>query len=328
MNNSTNSHDVRNNLQYCITCTVFFWLLIVILCYVAIINAALMYGLMKTTREFKNPQRLQFMLAVSDLVTVLFEVTMLSIQRYVIFKYKVLAIMVNALINMLFLSEIFIIALMVFSRYITISYPFQNNTISKFVNRKKFVLVSVLVYTLGYGLLEIAVQYMKIPTMFFCVIFNWICSTVIVMFNILSIVKLRNNSVTDSTESRKSAENHTRAIQTLSMIAISTICLSLPNNVYQMMTLVLLFEKNYKLLIKLLNYFEAILLLYLLGMGVNSHIVLCRSSKIMKLLKKNGLFHVMRLFPCIKKEDYIVQRKCSMKPSVNCKETSHTTCCS
>lgn len=103
----------------CITCNPFLWIFIIISFYVTTINAALMYGLTKTTKKFKNPQVLQFVLALTDVVVVVFAGFVYVVPFYLrqSSRCDVVTETLDAMRNILFAFEPFLLAFIILSVY-------------------------------------------------------------------------------------------------------------------------------------------------------------------------------------------------------------------
>lgn len=266
--------------ETCSTCNVYFWLLVFASCYGVLVNLMLVYGLKKTTAKFKSWQLLQFLLGLVDITAIL--IYFVKTDGKV---PKVVTAIVTSLSNILFLMEVFILALMVFCRFITISYPFQNNLISKYINKKMFTVTLCLVNLLVFTFLEAVIKIMGNTAihMVYYITVIWLCFILMIIFNILSIKKLRKSSGPNS-PSVRSTENNKKAVTTITMMTILTIMFSLPDNIFQIVELWRLFKGCQRATLS--HYSKFVLAIYFFGMGVNSNVLLCRSSEIMNLMKK------------------------------------------
>lgn len=264
---------------------VFFGIFIMITIYVVVINLALIYGLKKAARKpFGNPQLLQFALAIIDVAASVY----ISIFYFYLQENESLSSpILRSIGNVLFLWETFILALIVFSRYMTIRYPFRNNKISKFVARKSFLVASFLFYTLAFTFFEMYIYERKdYSVSFYYAFFDMICFLLMVIFNILSIVTLKTSSIQKINGSRTRLERQKRAVHTLSLVTISMLIFSLPNMVGQQIYFTQFLKQHGKEMPLLPRYAKYLTAFFMLGMGVNSNIFLCRSSEIMKLMKE------------------------------------------
>lgn len=115
------------------------WVFFIAILYARLVNIILIYGLKKTTQKWKK----------LDLVTLQFLFKKFNVVYYLgMYRraQKIVLTVTSSLNNVLFLMEMFSFCLlMVFSRYINISYPFQNNFISKYINKNMFAVTMILV---------------------------------------------------------------------------------------------------------------------------------------------------------------------------------------
>lgn len=280
----------------CITCNPFLWIFIIISFYVTTINAALMYGLTKTTKKFKNPQVLQFLLALTDVVVVVFAGFVYVVPFYLrqSSRCDVVTETLDAMRNILFAFEPFLLAFIILCRYITIYYPFQDRMLTKVIQRKRFIAGVLCLFIFGCVSLTFLFRstgkFTVIKTLSY-VVFNFLCFLSMVIFNNKSIRKVRNDSKNASIESIRSIEKHKRAVKTLTLMTISTICSNLPSKIFILTIGVVVSKGEMEMFDKMMLYgAEFCAAIYLLGMGVNSQIFVCRSSKIMKLIKKKIIY--------------------------------------
>lgn len=295
--NNTDSNCRVKNLQFevyyekCLKCDVFFWIFIGISCYVGIANLTLMYGLKKTTKKFKNPQILQFVLALIDLIaTIYFQfiyIVPFYLQHLKNEKCRITIVLLRTIRNILYSFEPFILTLMIISRYVTICYPFQIN-LQRIVNSNRHFISTILALFAMTGILTaiVMVIYQLSFSMQYVIaaIYYILCFLSMAILNIRLILKLRNNCKRTCTN-EISIEKQKKAVKTLMMVMASTICC---NTIYILVVLVKTIESycgKTTAMEQLLDYIKFIYLLYFLGMGINSNIFLCRNSKIIRLIK-------------------------------------------
>lgn len=273
----------------CLTCDVYFWLSIFTLLYGFIINLTLMYGLKKTMKKFKNAQLLQFLLAFTDLVMEVYYaflyVTLFHLQNLKNGKCILVINLLESIKNTFYIFEPFILNLLIFCRFITIIYPFQNNRISKIVNSKIFIVISLLIYGLVSSSVTIFIT-ISIPRLFpgfHCASFLFFFSTMFVM-NLALIIKLRKSSTLTNEETR-SLKKQRKAVRTLTIVMITTVLSNIPVILMLLGIVLLVLEDKKTELAQLFDYIELVAIAFILGIGINSNVLLCRNAKIMKLLK-------------------------------------------
>lgn len=299
MNETNKNCQIRNVLfgmfyKSCLACDFSFWIFIIVWCYVVTINLTLMYGLKKTTKNFKNPQLLQFLLALTDLVVVVYYAIIYIVPFYLQDlqrdECEILMPLMQTIRSILFVFEPFILGLIIFCRYITICYPFQNNKLSHFVNSKQFIIILLAAFTLGCILCATCMTLLKLSdTIHFVsiVTYNLVCFLWMAVLNTGLILKLRNNCNLKS-ENMRSITKQMRAVKTLIMMMVTMICCNTPYLLVLIAHTIQSLGNDYNLLKLLLDYIEFISAINMLGMGINSNILLCRNAEVIKLLKKKS----------------------------------------